>query len=1093
MDFDRIRRNVKRMVDKGAPEADIDSYLDTEGLSAEQLKTGRKEKLLWDANRPAVRAQSYAFMGFDDEIQGGLMTLPNVMGQISRGEPIDVGKAYTSSRDHARKVKKEAFDSSDRSWGGYAMDVVGDTAGLTGQAVATLPFLPQRAVSAAPQVGNAIRQAGERLAFEFGKGTPQQTAAAATAQALKPMTGAQVAKESAQVGGAFGAANAYGETEGNAIQQTQDIAYGGLGGAALGYALPAAANAVGNYITQPVQKATQAERSRLAAQANQAANDFSQAGIDPKEILGPALVKGGPVEGVASHLEGTIFGAPLREAAGRSIAAVERRLGDELAMAGGAKTPAEAGQEVQGMLRNALTERSIPSNEVPKLSPERLQEISGIAPGPKFDPPRPVVDPIPPQPVRPQTADDVIRAARDEVAPVEPVFPPAREPQYPQQATPNYPRPKFEDVPTPASIATSQEFLASRLAGADEAYKGATAAREQAQQRLEAVLNEQGTVSGYIGIARQKAPNETAAFERALAAEKEAGQHFVFAQERLQKFEADMQRQQQKAYADYVKQQRLREDERVATANRDLPQRRRQAEQTAQQLTQSDRRLAQEKADLETLRLREQAEAQARTNADDLAQQRTAKLQYEAEQQAATRTKEAQQQADLEYEQGLAQRRADQDRPFELGVSDESFVTQLDAAYEAIARNAPAIQRNPLGSRQDPGRTRTAQLLDEFAQEGRRNMKLQGYRDGQVFDEAGGVRPDVMTHLEDRLGSEVASRIRAFSDARAKGRFVPSVQGLRDLRTAIGKEIEAAGKQRAQGETKTADEAMLSRLYDSLSQDIQGFLRAAGPDGQLAARQMMEIDGAYKRYLRDLRVPLSKVFGDKVAPEQAIATLRRAARKEGGDAQLLNRFYSVASAKGDRLRATNSILNGMTENGLAGFLDEWRNLSKEAKDIMFAGSAKHFGKALEDLAKAGGHLERYTRNANRTPRLRETISNPGNILAVLSGILHVHTAILGIAGAASTSRILASPKFTAWLRQAPKSIHKPQNWRRHATRLRNLLQAEAGISASAGQQIEELLVGQLVGQETREARVPAVVPRHRTRQDVIEQLQYGVE
>lgn len=1070
----------------------------------------------------ALLAANSASLGFGDEISAGIKAGAGAIYDFAQGKTPEFSRRY----DEAWGAEQARLDNARKNawFGGVPADIAGG--------------------------------------FALGPGKAAINATAPSIQTLR-----EAASQSAKVGAAYGGAAGVGFDDSGTLEgRAGSGATGAAAGYAFGRAIPNAIHYGGqlreNLITRPIENL----RNRVSQQAMNAANDFNAAGINPDNVFPPALVQGGPVEGVAQNLAGTVFGGSIREGARRSIDDVERGIANQMAAAGGRQTPAEAGADVQRVLRDALETRTIPKEQIERMTPAELQDVSGVAPGPKYDPPPPIVDPVQPRHVRPQTADDVLRAAEMEVPEQLPLYPPERRPQYPQEATPKYKNPTFDEIQVPPALKSQREQhistfkeVAARhdklIEGEAKILKEIDAIHQTAGVEGSRVLGDQlrVTVNGNeyrwngrvllpprtaprpdLAMPYQQEPQRRGVFDMLRGRKPQAvpeqppveqalpqinvSEDQAMALQRLaslQKVVTDRSRvidelaflarnaraaiddidnqivkTRSQGLADEAIKRRAAEDARVSEANQNLPWRRAEAERIARELTEQDRRIAQEQANAIRAKQVEQARAAASKNADEIAANRTAQMRREAEAEARRQTSARQAQSDAEHAAELARRRAQAEQDFELGNTGQSFTTQLDAAYEQVARNAPAIQRNPLGSKSEPGMTRTAQLLDEFGHEARRAMKLKGYRGGQPFDDDGGIRQDLMAYLNEHLGHEVGGRLKAYSDARAGGKFVPSVQGLRDMRTAIGKQIEVARKARAMGETRTADEAMLARLYDAMSQDIQTFLRAAGPDGELAARQMLQVDAEYKRFLRDLRIPLSKVFGEKTSPEQAIASLRRAMRADGGDVRLLERFYTVAGNQGDRLRTTNSLLSNMLDEGLEGFLRQWRDISPEARRIMFAGDAKAYGESLDRLARAGGHLERYIRSARRGGTLRATVTNPGNIMAVMAGFLNIPTAMLGVMGSTATSRMLSSRWFSNWIRNAPQRVRNQRQWRSHVARFRAIAQEQFGLNDALGAQLEASILG---SGEQEQIRIPSVVPRHKTRQDVIERLQYEAE
>jgi hypothetical protein len=124
-DIARIKRNIKKMVDQGAPEADIDAYISTEGISLEDLHAPAEmptepyagplgvtdETALGRGLNTfeAATAGSHAGLmgGYDDEIGAGLTAPVTATMDWFKGGDFDVKAAYQKNVDLLRKQKGE--------------------------------------------------------------------------------------------------------------------------------------------------------------------------------------------------------------------------------------------------------------------------------------------------------------------------------------------------------------------------------------------------------------------------------------------------------------------------------------------------------------------------------------------------------------------------------------------------------------------------------------------------------------------------------------------------------------------------------------------------------------------------------------------------------------------------------------------------------------------------------------------------------------------------------------------------------------------------------------------------------------------------
>lgn len=1128
------------------------------------------------------------------------------------GRSPEFTKRYGEALEGNRRLTAQALkgDSS-------VADIAADTAGMTAQAVATAPLTMARTVNQMAQP--AMTTARELYGQMFNPNAQASIARTIESAAIpaNQMTRAQVAQESGKMGAGFGAAGGYGQGDGG----VEDVLTGAAGGYAIGRALPAAFNAVDDYVVSPIRNAVNSSRAARAEQANAIARDFEEANVAIPG--GFALSENPTVQRTAEGLEGTVFGSSIRNNVARSMDDVERRVAEEMAKAGGTRSPAEAGRETQDFLRRQLSERSIPADEVQVMRPEQLQDISGVAPGPQWDPPAPRVDPVPPRPVRPVTPDQVVDETLQRVPPAKP------RPVEPVQPQPRPAAPDDVRAPSERQRAQRAEMEARQRIDEFERTDQAWTAREaEIADELSQVglvvsnreMRDGRTVRGVefpdgevVGIRRD--PYGT--FGRDPIDERQA----LVASRASSWFAKDGERQAQRARMTSEVDSARREydaarDVLDQTVNRRLPVinevRREVARETANaetarlQAAERDRarlrtqerrdlvksiltkrrgpdgrivadesevgaivdqwryvremeakppqglatwirstgglqdqggevsylvgskrnpmirrngatlddaalraydqgffderptirefldalhddmsgnvrvrrqdenllddwRAAQEmRTDLDRLgvagmRSEDEIRAAFRSDAERLAATRTADEELASRAEARSATENLQRDRDATWNAEVEERRSRASEPFVAGRSRETYPTEFDAAYEQVGRNLPPVQSNPLG-RQNEAAPRLVRFLDDVAQEARSNGQLPGYKAGQVFDETGAVRPDLMEHLRPRLGDDVSQFLTYLSDRRSTNQFAPGIEGLYRMRTRLGRSI--ADARRGTGATdaaaRTADDALLSRLYDVLTDEIETITRGAGPRGELASQQRQQVDAAYREFSQQLRRPLATIFGDNVTPEQAIERLVASTRDTRGNVNLLQAFYRVVEDKGDRLLVTNTILHRMAEGGMQGFMQTYRAISPEAREIMFQGAARDYGRNLDRLVRVGGRLERYARTAREGAGLDlSRATRPGNMMFGLMAYINVPNAITGAIGAESMARLLASRRFAEWLRTAPQAIDQGSQltWARHANRLRAVATSELGLNEAAAEKLVAAVAG----------------------------------
>lgn len=938
----------------------------------------------------------------------------------------------------------------------------------------------------------------EELLGGFTTGVPRMVAGTAMRAPTFWEGAKEAVKTGAKYGPVFAAGHTFLDTEGDIGDRLENVPEAALEGLIYG---PLVALGLHGGIAgiNAARSAAAARRQSRAGRTAPIVDDFRESGVPE---FPPALSDSGLVEGTATSLAGTVFGSSLRTGARRSIEALEGRVQDELAAAGGVRTPAEAGEQQQTFLRHQLTGRSRPREDIDTMSREQLQDISGVAPDPGYRPDPVRVPPVAPKPVTPVTADAYLNSVRDGVPQVSPKYAPEEVPRpitLEEFRSPDpAPRVDAEIVakraeldqlrantePAARAFAEEQSTLADEIGRAgftvEEHKGGAFSLRRKgvwgmtddpieyysngrpdnyAERNYEATARKKygkGNVRGesaakpYLDaaeairevrkgtdqIAAKYAQVRTrgAAIEQArkqiAQIEKDIVKAEAAATERIAKERGTA---EQKQREDYIKAVEV-ENERVRLANEQA------------------RIMADDAAMAETDRLREEAVSAVRETAEQGAAARTRQFERQAAEDARKETARLQVDAEATQAADLAERRSRASEPFVVGRSGESYPTEFDAAYRAVDLNTPKVQRNALGTRETKttpaAGSNTTRLLESFADEARSSGKLPGYK-GQVFDDAGRLRQDLVDYLRPRLGEEVTDHLVYLSERRANYQFPPNVRGMHSTRTEIGREMADAGRGKPPGAPRGANEAMLARYYKAYNDDIVSAREAGG--GHISAQQRAQVDRGYQEYTQ-LRSSLAKVFGEEVNPVQAIDTLVKSTQR-GGNIDQLRAFYRVVDDKGDRLTATGAVLHRMAEGGLEGFLKSYRSLSPDARRVMFQGASREFGASLDRLARVGGRLEAYTNVAREGYNIDVTrLARPGNIVFGLLGYLNIPLAIQGAIGAEAASRLMSSQRFGQWLKGASNVIERgPQSveWKRHVYRLGVIGQELLGLRQDA--------------------------------------------
>ncbi|WP_319499341.1 hypothetical protein [uncultured Cohaesibacter sp.] len=151
VDLAKVKRNVKRMVDQGAPESEIDEYISTEGTTIDAVRAAplTSAKGVGSAvgdffKHTATNALDTLSLGWNDEAAAGLAALPALMPG---------GESYSQAYDRLHKGQQRLVDEADQD---MAAKVAGQTIGLAPAMLATagMPAMAS-AARAAPQLTGA--------------------------------------------------------------------------------------------------------------------------------------------------------------------------------------------------------------------------------------------------------------------------------------------------------------------------------------------------------------------------------------------------------------------------------------------------------------------------------------------------------------------------------------------------------------------------------------------------------------------------------------------------------------------------------------------------------------------------------------------------------------------------------------------------------------------------------------------------------------------------------------------------------------------------------------------------------------------------
>lgn len=169
MSEDRVRRNIRRMIDQGATEDEIDVYIQSEGLPLESIKKPRDDAVVSGAKglmRGALSGVGTILDAPQNLYQLGKAAVGTAIG-MSGGDPPALGETNTASRALNRTVGRFANLAPNNPSGyGQFAGTAGELAGAG--MVSGTPFNPSSVGLnvVVPAVGGAV---GEQIGGEAGK------------------------------------------------------------------------------------------------------------------------------------------------------------------------------------------------------------------------------------------------------------------------------------------------------------------------------------------------------------------------------------------------------------------------------------------------------------------------------------------------------------------------------------------------------------------------------------------------------------------------------------------------------------------------------------------------------------------------------------------------------------------------------------------------------------------------------------------------------------------------------------------------------------------------------------------------------------
>lgn len=385
------------------------------------------------------------------------------------------------------------------------------------------------------------------------------------------------------------------------------------------------------------------------------------------------------------------------------------------------------------------------------------------------------------------------------------------------------------------------------------------------------------------------------------------------------------------------------------------------------------------------------------------------------------------------------------------------------APIRAAAKEQGATFGTAIGNA--AGRSGRAMPADEageaFRQSARAGIERDGQRIGRIYDaaknEASGVKikPNQgIRQIDDEIAklSETAEinqpLINELNKLKAslQQNTAMSIDGLKTARSFAGK---AASNQELRA---TPAKATMARVFDALATDFEGGLRAAGKGK--AATLFKRADGLWKARIDDIDGAWEPIIGTGKSGEDIVKSIETMASGGKGGFVRLKTVLSGASPteRGDMI-ATLIDRMGQARKGAQSaegdvfspnvFLTNWNGMSKKAKALMFGNT--ELRQSLDRLSRISESVKDSAGFANS--------SNTGGAIAA-QGLVGMGGYSLGnLPGLAMTTgatymtgKMLASPRFAAWLARAPRNA-PPAQARAYVERLKSIATAEPVIAA----------------------------------------------
>ena len=1096
-DIAKIKRNIGRMVEQSAPEADIDEYIKSEGVTIEQVRSFKEQKPAGDGfGMKALRQglDSLTF-GFNDKAASALYAA----GQQITGSPRSFSEDYNAAYGRAAERQKEASKDAIPA-------IVGKTAGMIAQGVALLPR--QAAIASYEYAKEAVKPAQSLLAT-WAEGLPS----------------------AARYGAAYGSADAAGHSSGPVQNQLMQVLEGTAGGAVMGPAVHTGFFGLGAGLAAR-QRSVEARRNAVAANVDEARS------VGITDPLGPAMSNSGVQQNAARAVGAGIGGKPIGDRAAADIAQLEASLSRRLAELLDGKEAGDLGKSVQQDLRRALVGRSRSSDDVSRMSREDMEAVVGPVGEGGFLAPRPDVKAISPRQIEPISPRDV-----------------GPEPARPVVSMPDAAAFSRRIAELERKIAAEVAAHNAQVQGYEAAFQKhkptydklaelqkqadalATQYRDLSSSRYINRRNPGETVPQYharvSGLAEQH--NKIIAQINAMAPEVRAAEtalsRYGSPETRVQAIrELHARRDQFEASLTAARAQEAKSRVEYDEALKNWQQRRTQSIADAEAETAALRQRAQTEADEATRIARI---ASDRKYQDDLASGGNAFSPGRSAESYPTEFDVAYRLIDQAAPKGSFNPLGDgysKTKTFKLlfdEAMDAKRTLKIDGKLGDIMGSngfEPAF-RNYLRARIGNGLTRR---LDEMAsRRGQAAISQDATR--KLYSDLGRAareaerpqfpaqpRPEdaalmrrLQGALKDDFYANLSSRGRSprFSTQTADYETLPAGRGTSRSGMPPSDEtyylqpshveklnrgpIEADKISRTlpieniQPERHPTRGDLVGRYSNVKSEydrstvvpqnrhpdaglvpvevwDGGNRLRVGTPiasraptEGERAVAMFRNVDEGYRQYVEDLRKPLSKIFGDNVEPVQALERLGKAAMK--GETSIIAAYGRVMREKAAPQKGAAALIHHLSGGGnMQRFQEMWRDMPEVSKKALFQGEG---GEALRNeltrYFKVGERYEKFVNAAKVRPVVDPTRIT--HLLTVSAAYANLPAVIAMVGGNAVAARVMSSPRYLRWISDFPDAARGGFDTARFSKHLERLGGLAGGHDASDAQLIRKAL------------------------------------